>query len=56
MATDNRTERINLRVTPEEKQRLVEAAAVAGLTLTGYLLGDKLGQLIIDGFTKPKKD
>lgn len=43
-------ERINLRVTKDEKSMLLKAAASAGLTLSAYLLGDKLGQMIMEGF------
>lgn len=49
---DPKTELIRVRVTPEEKRVLVAAAAAAGLTLSGYLLGDKLGQIMIDGFDR----
>lgn len=49
---DPKTELIRVRVTPEEKRVLVAAAAAAGLTLSGYLLGDKLGQMMIDGFDR----
>lgn len=55
---EKRTERIDLRVTPTEKKLLQELAAAACLPLTGFLvglaLGDKLGQLIVEGF--PKED
>lgn len=43
-----RTEYINIRVTPAEKAALVAGAAAAGLTLTGYLIGDKIGQKILE--------
>lgn len=33
-----RTERIPLRVTPEEKERLTAAARALGMTLTDYIL------------------
>jgi len=39
-----RTERVNLRVTPEEKARLETAAAAAGMTMTAYILF-KLGEI-----------
>ena len=46
-----RTEYIGIRVTPEEKALLKKLAAAAGMTITGYLLGeaigDKLGGMII---------
>lgn len=48
----NVTERIELRCTPEEKASLIERAAVAGLSLSGFLLwealGEELGQAILD--------
>lgn len=48
-----RTERINVRCTPYEKKRLMEKAAHAGMTLSGFLiweaLGEELGQMILDG-------
>lgn len=54
-----RTEQLHLRVTPEEKEALKALAAAAGLSITGFLLGealgDKLGQMIIEGFSKEKK-
>ena len=47
-----RTEYIGIRVTPEEKEQIRKLAALAGLSLTGYLvaqaLGDKLGEKILD--------
>ena len=53
-----RTESIRMRVTPAEKETLKKMAAAAGLTLTGYIIGqaigDALGQVIIDGFDKKK--
>lgn len=48
------SERINLRCSPEQKKFLLEAAASAGLTLSAYLLGDKLGSLVVDS-KKEKK-
>lgn len=50
-----RTERIELRATPEEKQALTSAAAAAGLTLTGYILfklGEIAGEAIADQVIK----
>lgn len=46
-----RTERINLRATPEEKKALSNAAAAAGMTMTAYLLfkiGEIAGEAIAD--------
>lgn len=46
-----RTERIELRATPEEKQALTSAAAAAGLTLTGFILykiGEIAGEALAD--------
>ena len=39
-----RTESINIRVTPKEKAALKKLAAAAGMTLTGFLLGEALGE------------
>lgn len=53
-----RTEYIGIRVTPEEKEMITKLAKAAGLTLTGYLvgqaIGDKLGELIVN--SKKRKD
>jgi uncharacterized protein (DUF1778 family) len=56
MAT--RTERIDLRVTPEEKSALSSAAAAVGMTLTGYLLfkvGELAGEALGDAIVKKAK-
>lgn len=49
-----RSERIHIRVTPAEKAMLLDKAAKAGLTITGFVLwetiGEQLGQCILDGF------
>lgn len=46
------TETVILRVTPEEKRLLFEKAAKLGLTVSGFLvfeaLGEELGQAILD--------
>ena len=54
-----KTERIDLRVTPEEKTIIQTAAATAGLTITAYLLaqiglavGDAIGKAIVEGRDK----
>lgn len=51
-----KTDTINLRVSPAEKEQLKTLAAAAGLSLSAFLLsmalGDKIGQMIIDGFDK----
>jgi uncharacterized protein (DUF1778 family) len=39
-----KTERVNLRFSPEEKARLETAAAAAGMTMTAYILF-KLGEV-----------
>ena len=49
-----RTESINIRVTPEEKAALKFAAA-AGMTLTGFLLGEALGEKLGDAILKNKE-
>ena len=54
-----RTEYIGIRVTPEEKEQIKKLAALAGLSLTGYLvgqaLGDKLGEKILEALDGSKK-
>lgn len=53
-----RTETLSMRLTPEEKKKLKELAAAAGLSVTGFLigkaLGDAIGQMVEDGFRKCK--
>lgn len=43
-----RTEFIGLRVTPEEKEALKKLASIAGLSLTGFLIGKALGEKTAD--------
>ena len=50
-----RTECINIRVTPEEKAALKKLAAAAGMTLTGFLLGEALGEKIGDAIMSIEK-
>lgn len=50
-----RTESINIRVTPEEKAALKKLAAAAGMTLTGFLLGKALGEKLGDAILKNKE-
>lgn len=50
-----RTECINIRVTPEEKAALKKLAAAAGMTLTGFLLGEALGEKIGDAIIASKE-
>ena len=51
-----RTENVNMRVTPAEKEQLKALAVAAGLSVTGYVLGkalgDAIGQTILTGFEK----
>ena len=51
-----RTEYIGIRVTPAEKEQIKNLASLAGLSITGFLvgnaLGDAIGQRIIAGFTQ----
>lgn len=49
-----RTEYIGIRVTPEEKALLKKLAAAAGMTITGYLLGEALGEKLADSILKKK--
>lgn len=51
-----RTEYIGIRVTPEEKVLLKKLAAAAGMTITGYLLGEALGDKIGDMIIKSKEE
>lgn len=50
-----RTEYIGIRVTPEEKDALKRLAAAAGLTITGYLLGEALGEKLGAQYLKNKE-
>lgn len=54
-----RTEMLTMRVTPAEKEALQAAAVAAGLSVTAFLLGcalgDKVGQMLIDGFSDKGK-
>lgn len=49
-----KTDTITMRVSPAEKEQLKAAAAALGLSVSAFLLsmalGDKLGQMMIDGF------
>ena len=51
-----KTERLEIRMTVEEKEMLKKLAAAAGVTMGGYLignaLGDAIGQTILKGFDK----
>lgn len=47
-----RTEYIGIRVTPEEKTALKQAAAAAGVTITAFLLGQALGDKLGDRYLK----
>ena len=55
-----RTENVNMRVTPAEKEKLKALALAAGLSVTGYVLGcalgDAIGQTILKGFEKTDSD
>lgn len=51
---ENKTERVNIRVSPEEKQEMQRIADALGLSLSAYLvwrtslrLGEKIGDVII---------
>ena len=45
-----RTEYIGIRVTPEEKEALKKLAAAAGVSITAYLLGSSLGDILADKY------
>ena len=49
-----RTESISIRVTPEEKAALKKLAAAAGMTLTGFLVGEALGERLGDAIIKSR--
>lgn len=53
------SEQINIRVTPEEKKLLMKKAASLGLSVSGFLLfealGEELGQVILDVRDRKKK-
>lgn len=49
-----RTEYIGIRVTPEEKEAIKKYAAAAGVTLTGYLIGQALGNKLFDSIFQDK--
>lgn len=53
------SEQINIRVTPEEKRLLAKKAAAVGLSVSGFLLfealGEELGQVILDVRDRNKK-
>ena len=52
--TRERSEAVTIRMTPDEKKNVYALAAAAGMTVTAYLIGcaigDKLGQMVLDGF------
>lgn len=56
--TSERTVRFSLRLTPEEMATMKRAAAAAGMTMTAFVvaetIGDKVGQMILDGFETPQ--
>lgn len=56
MAEERKTEVLQIRLSPTEKKQLKAYAAAAGLSLTGFILmeclGEKIGQMILDGFEK----
>lgn len=51
--SEERTERIELRITPEDKAKLKSGAKAFGVTLSAFLLFsafEKLGESVADGF------
>lgn len=54
-----RSKTLTIRLTPEELEAIKNGALCAGLTVTAFLVslaaGDKLGQMMIDGFGKSKQ-
>lgn len=53
-----KTEVLQIRLTPAQKEQLKALAVTAGVSVSGYilgqLLGDAIGQTIIDGFDRKK--
>ena len=54
-----KTERINIQVTPDQKQMIKDAAKAVGLTVSGYTLfclfekmGEQLGDVILSAIKK----
>ena len=54
-----KTERINIQVTPDQKQMIKDAAKAVGLTVSGYTLfclfekmGERLGDVIVSALEK----
>lgn len=49
-----KTERLEIRLTPDEKSTLFKLAKIAGVSVSAYILGealgDMLGQQIMKGF------
>ncbi len=56
MAEERKTEVLQIRLSPTEKKQLKASAAAAGLSMAGFILmeclGEKIGQMILDGFEK----
>lgn len=58
-----KTEKLQIMVTPEQKQLLKDAAKAVGLTVSGLVLystfekiGEQLGQSILDRMDKKRQD
>lgn len=58
-----KTERLQIMVTPEQKQLLKDAAKAVGLTVSGLVLystfekiGEQLGQNILDRMNRKRQD
>lgn len=51
-------QRLEFRCTAEQKKQLQKLAKIAGVSVSGYilgaLLGDSVGQMMIDGFSSQK--
>lgn len=48
----SKSERIELRVTPDEKKQLYELATMAGMSVAAYLLGNSIGDRVGDSILK----
>lgn len=59
MARRDKTEQINIRVTPDERKKIFENAAAVGLSVSALLIclaaGDKAGEFIAKLIGKDKK-
>lgn len=59
MDREKKTEVLQIRLSPSEKEKMKACAAAAGLSVTGFILmeclGEKIGQIILDGFGREQR-